>query len=55
VADLTVLATEKVTRKTLNEEDHKRLIEEALDEFDFSELAPGEHGEKTRSNGSSEG
>ena len=43
VADLTVLATEKVTRKTLTDEDHKRLIEEALGEFDFSALA-GENG-----------
>jgi F-type H+-transporting ATPase subunit b len=39
VADLTVLATEKVTRKTLDSEDHKRLIEEALKEVDFSALA----------------
>jgi F-type H+-transporting ATPase subunit b len=39
VADLTVLATEKVTRKTLDAEDHKRLIEEALKEVDFSILA----------------
>ena len=39
VADLTVLATEKVTRKALDSEDHKRLIEEALDEVDFSALA----------------
>jgi len=39
VADLTVLATEKVTRKTLDSEDHKRLIEEALAEVDFSALA----------------
>ena len=39
VADLTVLATEKVTRKTLDDSDHRRLIEEALDEFDFTELA----------------
>src|SRR5256714_1796566 len=51
VADLTVLATEKVARKSLTGEDHKRLIEEALDEFDFAALAPGEHGEKRRSNG----
>jgi F-type H+-transporting ATPase subunit b len=42
VADLTVLATEKVARKTLTGDDHKRLIEEALDEFDFAALAPGE-------------
>ena len=40
VADLTVLATEKITRKSLDEEDHRRLIEEALSEVDFSELAP---------------
>jgi F-type H+-transporting ATPase subunit b len=39
VADLTVLATEKVTRKTLTEEDHKRLVEDALKEVDFSALA----------------
>jgi F-type H+-transporting ATPase subunit b len=39
VADLTVLATEKVTRKALDSEDHKRLIEEALAEVDFSALA----------------
>jgi F-type H+-transporting ATPase subunit b len=41
VADLTVMATEKVTRKTLTEEDQQRLIEEALSELDFSALAPG--------------
>ena len=39
VADLTVLATEKVTRKTLTDEDHKRLVEDALEEVDFSTLA----------------
>jgi F-type H+-transporting ATPase subunit b len=39
VADLTVLATEKVTRKTLTEEDQKRLVEEALAELDFSALS----------------
>jgi F-type H+-transporting ATPase subunit b len=42
VADLTVMATEKITRKSLNEEDHRRLIEEALAEVDFEELAPSE-------------
>jgi F-type H+-transporting ATPase subunit b len=41
VADLTVVATEKVARKTLNDEDHKRLIDEALQEFDFSRLPGG--------------
>jgi F-type H+-transporting ATPase subunit b len=39
VADLTVLATEKVTRRTLRDEDHKRLVEEALGELDFSALS----------------
>jgi F-type H+-transporting ATPase subunit b len=38
VADLTVLATEKVTRKTLTEEDQRRLVEDALSELDFSAL-----------------
>src|SRR5215218_10392220 len=41
VADLTVIATEKVARKTLDEDDHKRLIDEALQEFDFSQLPGG--------------
>jgi F-type H+-transporting ATPase subunit b len=44
VADLTVLATEKVTRKTLSGDDHKRLIEDALEEVDFTALAPKENG-----------
>lgn len=39
VADLTVLATEKVTRKSLSADDQKRLVEEALSEIDFSTLA----------------
>ena len=42
VADLTVAATEKITRKSLTEEDHRRLIGEALAEVDFEELAPSE-------------
>jgi F-type H+-transporting ATPase subunit b len=42
VADLTVLATEKVTRKVLTEEDQRRLIEEAMSELDFSSLAAAE-------------
>lgn len=42
VADLTVMATEKVTRKTLNEEDQRRLVEEALSEVDFSALSGAE-------------
>ncbi len=39
VADLTVLATEKVTRKSLDEADHEKLIQDALSEVDFSALA----------------
>ncbi len=39
VADLTVLATEKITRKSLDGADQKRLVEEALAEVDFSTLA----------------
>jgi F-type H+-transporting ATPase subunit b len=39
VADLTVLATEKVTRKTLTGDDQRRLVEEALGEVDFSALS----------------
>jgi F-type H+-transporting ATPase subunit b len=38
VADLTVAATERVTRKTLNEDDQRRLVEEALSELDFTAL-----------------
>ena len=39
VADLTVMATEKVTRKTLTADDQERLVKEALDELDFTALA----------------
>ncbi len=42
VADLTVLATEKVTRKTLTGDDQRRLIEDALSELDFSALSHAE-------------
>jgi F-type H+-transporting ATPase subunit b len=41
VADLTIMATEKVTRKTLDGTDQKRLVEEALGELDFSGLSSG--------------
>jgi F-type H+-transporting ATPase subunit b len=41
VADLTVMATEKVTRKTLDAADQRRLVEEALGELDFSTLSSG--------------
>jgi len=39
VADLTIAATEKVTRKTLSGEDQRRLVEEALADLDFSTLS----------------
>jgi F-type H+-transporting ATPase subunit b len=38
VADLTVLTTEKIARKSLTSDDQKRLIDEALSEVDFSSL-----------------
>jgi F-type H+-transporting ATPase subunit b len=39
VADLTVLATEKVTRKTLDDADQRRLVEDAVAELDFAALS----------------
>jgi len=45
VADLTVLATEKVTRKSLTDADQKRLVEEALSELDFAALSGDRSGE----------
>ena len=45
VADLTVMATEKVTRKTLTTADQRRLVEEALAELDFTALS-GQRGER---------
>jgi F-type H+-transporting ATPase subunit b len=47
VADLTVLATEKITRKSLDADDQKRLVEEALGEVDFSALAPNGDSERS--------
>src|SRR4051794_7313505 len=38
VADLTLIATERITGKVLDDEDHKRLIEEAVEGLDFSVL-----------------
>ena len=42
VADLTILATEKVTRKTLTTDDQRRLVAEAVAELDFATLSQGE-------------
>jgi F-type H+-transporting ATPase subunit b len=41
VADLTIMATEKVVRKTLDDADQRRLVEEALSEMDLSGLSSG--------------
>jgi len=41
VAGLTVIATEKITRRSLTPEDHRRLIEEALHEVDLTALSKG--------------
>ena len=38
VANLTVLATERITRRTLDEKAQQELVEEALSEIDFSSL-----------------
>ena len=41
VVELTVQATELVTRKVLTEEDQRRLVEEAISELDFTVLSSG--------------
>jgi len=45
VAELTLLAATKVTGKALDDDDHRRLIEDAIRELDFSAL---EHEETAR-------
>lgn len=39
VAELTVMATERVTRKVLTEEDQRQLVADALAELDFTALS----------------
>jgi F-type H+-transporting ATPase subunit b len=39
VVELTLLASEKVTRKTLDHEDQRRLIEETIEEADMKRIA----------------
>ena len=39
VADLTVLATERVTRRTLTGDDQRKLVEDAVAELDFASLS----------------
>ena len=41
VAELTVEATERLMRKTLSEQDQRRLVQEALDGLDFDALTAG--------------
>jgi F-type H+-transporting ATPase subunit b len=38
VAELTIMATTKVTGKVLEDDDHRRLIEDAIKDLDFSAL-----------------
>jgi F-type H+-transporting ATPase subunit b len=38
VAELTIIATTKVTGKVLEDDDHRRLIEDAIKDLDFSAL-----------------
>jgi len=42
VAELSLIAAEKVTRRSLDDADHRRLIEEAVGELDFSVLERNE-------------
>jgi F-type H+-transporting ATPase subunit b len=42
VVDLSLLAATKVTKKSLDDADHRRLIDEAVGELDFSVLERGE-------------
>jgi F-type H+-transporting ATPase subunit b len=41
VADLTVMATERVTRKTLTDADQRQLVEDALSDLDLTALVGG--------------
>jgi F-type H+-transporting ATPase subunit b len=46
VADLTVMATEKVTRRTLTDDDQRKLVEDAVAELDFASLS-GDRGDRS--------
>ena len=43
VAELTLAATAKVTGKVLDRDDHRKLIEDAIGELDFSALEAERH------------
>jgi F-type H+-transporting ATPase subunit b len=47
VVDLALMAAERVSRKSLSDEDHRRLIEEAIAEADLSRLALNGRAERT--------
>lgn len=44
VADLALLVAEKVTAKSLTDDDHRRLIEDALSDVDLSDIETGTPG-----------
>ena len=44
VVELTLLAAEKVTRKTLDKDDQRRLVDEAIEEVDVKRIASGNGG-----------
>ena len=48
VADLALVAAEKVTRRTLDDATHRELIEDAIRELDFSQLETTPAGSKAR-------
>ena len=47
VVDIALLAAEKVSRKSLDDADHRRLIEEAIAEADLSGVATANGGSST--------
>jgi F-type H+-transporting ATPase subunit b len=53
VGDLTVMATEKVIRRELTDEDHQRLIDESLDQAEFSRLSSARDSSDGNGGGSS--
>jgi F-type H+-transporting ATPase subunit b len=48
VATLALLAAEKVSRRSLSDEDHRKLIEEAIEEADLSSISTNGGGPESR-------
>jgi F-type H+-transporting ATPase subunit b len=48
VVQLALLAAEKVSRQSLGDAEHRRLIEQAIDEADLSKIAAGNGGSSSR-------